>query len=397
MKKNSIIIGILLTLLLNSVASNVSKAESTNVYNEDGNLSVIRCFAKGEIDFGIFLKSLIYNDGFVEGVLEPWNDVLVRNQCHSNDIYSLIKQEDKIRSAIRNAFLTCNNENVPQLRKAYSKLLMEIYYVRHVVKIISKKMLPAAAQTALLKEAAMVDRNVLYSDMRDSYVNGSFLNQEDFDQLFLHLENKYAERKNQYIDCEKSSWEGVGVKWQEFMKFFSEGAGLKEAGKGIAANAAGKGPSIWTELKTIKTVELFTTDESFADYMSSIVQVNVNDLAPKDALDEADKFIEKQLSGGGGGGGGGGLSQRDYLSTKKNANDTYKFEQDTAKLKAEFDGLYRLASDQSMELFLNSLDGRQVGIADDGLLEIINNSFSPLNDSLKLSKRILDRQCSGDE
>ncbi|MBI5754355.1 hypothetical protein HZA40_04400 [Candidatus Peregrinibacteria bacterium] len=387
MKKITLTIGIILTLV---ATGRVSFAES-EVYTDKGDLSIQRCIAKGNIDFGAFLDSILYNDGFTDGILEPWRDVLTRNQCQSNDIYSLIKQEDKIRSAIRMAFMTCNNDTVAQLKKAYFKLMVEIYYARHIVDAGITVGLPVPAQVTIFKDAAVADRTKLYQDMSDKYVKDNFMSKADFDQLFLKLENKYASRKDQYSSCDKSAWTSVGEKWQEFTKFFSDGAGLKDAYKTIGAKAAGGGPSLKNELKSIKTVELFTTDESFGQYLSSWAQVNVNNLTPQGSLDEAKNFIDMHL------GNGGGLSQQDFVSAKSNGEDIYLMEQDIQKIKTGFDGRYKIASDQSEELFLNSLDGRQTGGADDGLLEIINNSFSPLNDTLKFSKKILDRECKGSE
>lgn len=388
MKKTRLTIGLIFALILNC---SVVFAESS-VYTDKGDLSLERCIAKGEIDFGAFVDSLLYNDGFVDGILEPWRDVLSRNQCQSNDIYSLIKQEDKIRSAIRSAFLTCNNESVASLKKAYFKLMMEVYYARHIVNSGLTIGLPVPAQVTLLKDASVADRSKLYKDMSEKYIGDSFMSKQDFDLLFLKLESKYQSRKDQYISCDKGSWQAVGDKWQEFMKFFSDGAGLKDAKNTLKAKVSGdKGNSLKNDLKSIKTVELFTTDESFKEYISSWAQINVNNLTPQDSLDEAKAFLDRRLSSG------GGLSQGAYSNVKANAKATYQLEKDISKIKANFDSRYKIASDQSQELFLNALDGRQTGEANDGLLEIINNSFSPLNDTLKLSGKILDRECMESE
>ena len=388
MKKYGITIGILLSIL---IGSQLAYADSTT-QDSQGNLSVLRCIQKGDIDFGAFLSSMIYNDSFTEGILEPWKDVLDRNQCQSGDVYSLIKQEDKMRSAIRDAFLTCNNQAVPQLKKAYQKMMVEIYYVRHVVNSALITGLPVLAQTTSFTEAAVVDRNQLYRDMSAKYVKESFMSQADFDLLFLKLESKYADRRTQYLDCTKSSWEVVGNKWNAFIKFFKEdAAGLKEAGKTIGAVTTGgkdgKGPSLVNELKTIKFVELFTTDESVLDYIKAFGQVNVNNLATSAAYDEAKNYINTHLNNG------SGLTQGQYVSQSVGAENNYQMEKDIDQIKTDFDTRYKSAADGSMEQFIDALDGRQVGGQDDGTLEIINNSFSPLNEVLSLSTKIKDREC----
>lgn len=388
MKKTKLTIGIILILMLGSITA---FAESS-VYTDNGDLSVQKCISKGEIDFGVFLDSMIYNDGFEDGLIEPWRDVLARNQCQSNDIFSLIKQEDKIRSAIRMAFLTCNNATVKQLKKPYFKLMMEIYYSRHVVNSGLVIGLPVPAQISLFKDAAIVNRDQIYSDMSDKYVGKNSLTQEDFDIEFLKLENKYKSRREQYLSCDQSPWQAVGDKWHEFTKFFSEGAGVKDSMKTIGAEVASdKGPSLLNELNSIKTVELFTTKESFGEYISSWAQLNVNNLTPTASLEEAQDFVDKHLNGG------TGLSQQDYVNSQSNAQNYYAFQKDIYAIKTEFDARYKAQADQSEELFLNALDGRNTGGPDDGLLEIINNSFSPLNDNLSITGKILDRQCSGSE
>lgn len=375
-------IGLGLTLLLNNM---VSYADTTT-QDSEGNLSVIRCLQKGNIDFGAFLSSMIYNDSLTEGVLEPWKDVLSRNQCQSSDIYTLIKQEDKMRTAIRDAFLTCNNQSVAQLKKSYQKMMVEIYYIRHIVDTGLLGRLPVPAHTSIFKDAAIVKRDQLYKDMSAKYIKANFMSQADFDLLFLKLESKYADRKNKYVDCSASAWEPVGNKWKEFVKFFTEDAGgLKDAAKNIGAAAVGgkkPGPSLLNEIETIKFVELFTTNESVLDYVKSFGQLNVNNLTPTAALDEAKEFIETHS-----------LTQGQYVNKKQSAENKYLMEKDIVQIKADFDARYKSASDGSMEQFLNALDGRITGKQDDGTLEIIDDSFAPLNEILSLSTQIKDRQC----
>ncbi len=391
MKKYRIIISIGLMLLLNNA---VAYADPTT-QDSEGNLSVIRCIQKGNIEFGAFLSSMIYNDSFTEGIIEPWNDVLSRNQCQSNDVYSLIKQEDKIRSAIRDAFLTCNNQAVPQLKKSYQKLMVEIYYVRHVVDTGVLGRLPVPAHTSVFRDAAVVSRDQIYRDMSEKYIKESFMSQAEFDLLFLKLESKYSDRKTQYLECTKSPWEEVGKKWNEFVKFFKEdAAGLKDAGKTIGAKLTGgkdgKGPSLLNEMKTIKFVEIFTsadTKGAVADYVKSLGQVNINNLTPTNALDEAKNYIDTHITNG------SGLTQSQFASITTSAQEQYSMEKDISKIRANFDARYKSAADGGTEEFINALDGRQTGGADDGTLEIIDTTFSPLNQILSLTTKIKDRQC----
>jgi hypothetical protein len=392
MKKYVILIGIGIMLSTNSMVAYADPATQ----DSQGNLSVLRCLQKGNIDFGAFLSSMIYNDSFTEGIMEPWKDVLSRNSCQSSDIYQLIKQEDKIRSAIRDAFMTCNNQSVPQLKKAYQKMMVEIYYIRHIVDTGLLGRLPVPAQSGVLKDSAVANPDQLKKDMIARYVKESFMSQKDFDLLYKKLVNKYADRQAKYLECSTSVWEPVGKKWDEFMKFFADGAGLKDAKKTIVATAVGggkkndKGPSLVNEIKTAKFVELFTTKETVFEFVKSNLQLNVNNLTPTDALNEAQDYIKKHL-------GGSGLTQSQYLQTTQGAEAKYQMEAGITQIKANFDARYKSAADGSMEQFINALDGRNLGTKEEGTLSIINDSFTPLNDILSLTNKVKDRQCSSNQ
>ncbi|MEK7672243.1 MAG: hypothetical protein AAB373_00005, partial [Patescibacteria group bacterium] len=267
-----------------------SAAEVNNTDpSTDGKLSLIKCIDKGNLDFLTFLKAATLSDGVTEGFFEPWVDVIYRNQCHSMDVYGLIKQQDKVRMAIRDALLTCQKEKMPQLKRAFTRLNAEIYYVRHIVDASLITRLPSEI-TEEFRESLYTDRNKLYGEMAEKYIGEDGLTQQELDMFFIGLEAKYEGRKASYIVCEKSSWETVGEKWEEFMKFFSDGAGVIEAGESISANAEKLGE----ELATIKTVELFTGEEGFTDYVTSFTKVTLNGLPVKDGLSEiGDYWNEK--------------------------------------------------------------------------------------------------------
>lgn len=358
----------------------------------DGNLSLMKCIDKGGLDFGVFWDSVIYNDNLKEGIIEPWNDVLKRNQCHSNDVYGLIKQQDKIRKYIRDAFLTCNTQKLPQYKKAFSKLTAEIYYVRHIV------------DASMFSKAVDTNRTDLYNKMHEKYVNEDFFTESDFDNFFLQTENKYKNRRSTYIECKKGSWQAVGEKWQEFVKFFTEdAAGLKEAGKSIGVKAMGSDKkvsqnSLADEAKKMKIVELFTTDESFTDYLGSFVQMNINNAKPKESLQEVGDFLSRQQFGSTNTESSSTTTtQRELVAAQSVSDTVFAIDQISLDIKTNFDALYRKSGDENLELFINGLDGRLSGDANDGLIEILNGTFVPLRDMLKMSIRMLDRQCPGSE
>lgn len=392
------IIGVLgLSLLAHgNYIAEASDAANVDVQDENGNISVLRCAEKGGLDFGAFLDAVIWNDGR-EGVVEPWNDVFYRNQCHTNDIIQLINHQDGIRSEIRKAFLSCETEKLPNMKKAYSKITAEIFYVRHIVDGGVVLDLPFdILQTRAFAEALVTDRNKIYSLMKDRFVKKDFFEADEFDDFFTHLEIKYNDRKNTYIQCPSGTWQEVADKWQETVKFFTEDyGGLKDAAAGIAAEA----DELKDEFTSIKTIELFTTKESFSDYLGSFVETSVNGLPPKegfsdilDALKEnapnvplpGDEESKESMPA---------PNQEEFMNALSFSEQGFKTDVMRAELMANFAGLYGTSS-EGMEEFINQLDGRS-SKETEGLIEIIDGTFKPLNAVLAGTKTINDRQCPG--
>src|SRR3989338_4696742 len=196
MRNFHIKLGVLLMLLLvTGVAAQAQTPEEIDPQTEDG-LSVGRCISKGGLDFGLFWNSVIYNDDLKEGVIEPWKDILNRNQCQAFDVIGLVKQQDSVRSMVRDSFLTCDTDQLPNLKMAFHKLTAEIYYVRHIVDGGIVMNLPYdLLKHRFFQESAIMDRTKIYNDMRKKYVKEDMLQQDQFDQLFLLLETKYGPGK----------------------------------------------------------------------------------------------------------------------------------------------------------------------------------------------------------
>jgi len=349
-----------------------------------GKLSLIRCIQKGGIDFSLFWDAIIFSDDFTEGVIEPWNDVLFRNQCHSNDVMGLINQQDKLRKSIRDAFLTCNTQKLPRLRKSFAKTLAEIYYVRHVVDGSLVLSLPFdILSTKSISDATELDRNILYSEMLTKYVGSDFLTLDEFNILFRNLEFKYRDRKKTYILCDKGSWQDVTKKWKEFVD--SKG-GLEPAFEDFKKNIANKGKKLGKEFATIKTVELFTEDSSFTDYISSFAQMNLNNMEPQKGYEDIRKSLIKNLPTA------ATPSQTDLLGAIAVSGRQFEIETMKTEMKSNFKILYKDAGDETIESFLNNLDGRSLA-GTTGLLEIIENSLPEMNKILRGTETMNDRQC----
>ncbi len=361
---------------------------SSTGYAEDE--PIMRCAAKGGFEFTLFLDSVIWNDSLMEGVIEPWNDVLNRNQCQSQDIIGLVDYQDSIRSDIRKAFLNCENEKLPQLKAAYHKITAEIYYVRHVIDGGLLLSLPYnIVKTRIYDNQLTVDRNLIYREMKEKYVKEGMFTERELDDFFLNIEIKYQNRKENYIRCESSSWEGVEKKWKEFDKHFTEDyGGLKQAGEGIARESKELGK----EISSIKTVELFTTDDSFVDFMGSFVAAQVNGMPPKKGLTELYAGAKENAPDNPFDSDVPSPTQSELFNAMILQEHDFEIDKMETEMRAHFSVLYGNSS-EGIEMFVNELDGRSND--SNGLLEIIDESFPKLKLMLDGTDTMNSRQCPG--
>ncbi|MDD3862176.1 MAG: hypothetical protein PHP74_04815, partial [Candidatus Gracilibacteria bacterium] len=211
--------------VLNSFAGDilpVAKAEvpdTSGVYDQSGNLNIGKCMKQGGRDFIAFLHASLISDTFIESIVEPWNDVLFRNDCHSFDIYGLVMQQDKIRKQIRDAFLTCRNEKIPKLKEAYYKTTVEIAFARNVVTGFPKKQYK--------------DMDILLAGMNGKYVDKWFT-KEQFAIFGNELKVRYADRVSAYVDkCDQGSWAEVARKFEEFNDQVIKGGFVEDLKKGV--------------------------------------------------------------------------------------------------------------------------------------------------------------------
>lgn len=351
------------------LSNSASGAQLDNV-NDRGEVSVLRCAESGGVDYEAFINSVLWSEKFTD-LFEPIYDVTVRNQCQSLDIAGLTKQQDRIRSLMRTAFLTCNNQNLNEMKKAYYKVTAEIYFVRNLVKGGIVLSVPFdIANGRLGSNPALTDRNDLYKGMKERYL-GKFFNERELGDLFLELETKYEHRVEDYIKCSGGTFTEVAKKWNGFKKNFTEDyGGLKTALPGIAAEAN----ELAKEVKGIRTAEVFDGDKlSFKDYARSWVELQVNGVSPqkgvREILEELQKnFPEVSIST---------LTNYEVLNRLVHAEKTFKTDQLEAEMRANFDLLYGNGSESS-ELFVHQLDGRD---SKDvlGLLEVLDSSVSALS------------------
>jgi len=366
-----LLIGVLGLLVWNFSTPNAQglNPEAPDV-NVDGNLGLARCVQQGNIDFTAFINAVIASDGLVEGLIEPWNDVLRRNQCQTRDVLGLINQRDKIRSSIRDAFLLCKSEDVADLRKAFHKTGMELYYVRHIVDgkvVLSLPYSSLSTRQLEDEESLYADTEKLNADMRDRFVDNNLMSESEFNEFFEKLQKKYADRKSSYVQCESSSWDQVSDKWDEFITdiggtneaWQNLEDGVKDEAQSIAGAAEGRG---------------------LKEYLSGIVGITLNNLEPEAGFEDILKNTEQYgLSGG-------PVTQDDIFTNVLLEERRYETDSLRNEMAANFQVLYKDTGDESIKLIVDELTR---------LNQVLTDSVPELDKVLSCTKTINNRQCPG--
>jgi len=274
--KNAVTIGLLsmfLVFVVNNSAFAVTTSDPDAGKGKDSSGAINwRCFKSGGQQFMAFLNASIATDGFIDSVIEPWKDIFIRNQCHALDVLGLVKQQDKIRSAIRDAYLTCKSEKVAKLKKAFDEASVEIYYVRNMIYAEVVKTLPPNSNNIRL---AKKPTELLKIEMKGKFLK-KFKDENAFNNFFNKMLQKYEDRSNSYIKCNKGSWQAVKDKFKEFIDFFKNGMGAKEGFKSWERKAskmtefAAQGWQIpFTMGVNGQQVRLFDGKSTFLDDMNS--------------------------------------------------------------------------------------------------------------------------------
>lgn len=374
--------GVFVILFASIISTSIAvdgDADALDPYIE-GDLSVAQCAAKGKIDFLAFLEASIFADGFDQGVVEQFADILTRNQCQSADVLSLINRRDKIRSQLRDAFLKCETQKIDSLKMAYNKANVEIYYVRHVVDASATGDLPFATLTEgedtekpELSEEALekfyYPRAKLKAEMKERYADTGAIEPAEFDIYFDQLESKYNDRKRSYLLCESSNWKEVSIKWQEFI---DSAAGTTEAWKDMKKSVSGGAEKI------VESV----TETTFKNYLSGIASVSLNNQSPQAGFEEilagAGNYIPI----------GGVVTQESAFSAVLSANKAFDIEKIETELRANVDTLYKETGDSAVEVFITGLNDLNQAIID---------SYTPQAKILSCTQTINSRQCAEKE
>lgn len=370
-RKKIIAISLCLSILM--PVSGAMAASSDTDANVEGGLSFARCIQKGNTDFILFLNTFIFNDGFYDGVIEPWKDILMRNKCQSTDIGGLILQQDKMRQYIRDAFLTCKSEKVPALKRAMDEIKIEIYYVRNIVDGSVVASMPfdlISTRKAENADSLKTSTAKIEADIKEKYSGKIVLSETELNILIAKLHVKYKDRVNEYIVCKNDAWDQVSKKWKEFV----DSAG----GLGTAAKTAKKEIAGAAE----KLVESVNANSLKATYKGWL-QININNLGAAEGIaDIAEKFKQNAPTTGS----SGTITQSALLDAIKVADTNYDLKKTRSEMNTKFKSLYKETNDAGTQLLVTGLDAYNTTLKD---------TFPILDKILQGAKDMNKRQCPG--
>lgn len=355
-------------------ALSVSPAANANFSEIETDTSLARCIQQGNLDFIFFINSTIAGDGFEGSFIDPWEDVFARNECQSMDVLSLLQQRTKVRSVIRDSLFSCNDANIPNLKKAYSKLNMDIYYVRHVVDgglVLSTPF--SVLETRMLQDpdSMYADSATLKAEIKDRYFDENIMTEQEFDLHFQLLEQKYETRKETYVLCESSSWEVVEDKWDQFI----ESAG----GVGPAAENFEEG--VERQADRIEQFAESADRTSLDEYLGGLVKTTVNSVDPSLGIQQITDDLNDQF---GDFGAYSSPTVNDVISTLSTEEFRYDTDVLEAQMRAKYTGLYREGGDGSVSLFVNELVQFN---------QILKEALGPIKVVENCSDTVKSRQC----
>ncbi len=376
---------IAILVLLQSTLAFAQEAPQTNsnqFIEGSDDISLYRCLTEGTLDFSDFIDGTFNIQFLKELFWEPYVDVLWRNSCHATDILRLIDQYNAIRYQIRDAYISCETAAVGDLRLAYNKVRMELYFVRHLIdggeEWPSEIALSAPFNLLSTRDRDQADQLLfplekLRSNMVPKFVDTGMFDLTEFNRQFNLLAAKYAERKYDYVYCENTSWEDVAEKWDEFIE---TAGGITPAWENLEESVAGRSRSIYNRLTNIAES---LDDMTFSGFVTGIAQVNVNGLDVVEGFNEIVDFVSATLPEG------SRPTRGEILQAVTSSTAIYDSNRLRAEIQSEFEALYLTASDAALAEVVDELSEMN---------QILEESLLRLDEVEGCADVVNERQCS---
>lgn len=155
-------------------------------------------------NFGVFMSSVIGYSDFTE----YWQDIgksLKHKTAHFNAINNVLTKLDRIRKAIRDAYLRCDQIAVDKLKKTYYKAQVELKYVRNYN-----------------------DKNILRT-LKEKFKD--YFTAEAIGSIYAELEAGYKPYHAEWDSAKTAEIRELIEAWNRFLETFSQG------GKDFVASA----------------------------------------------------------------------------------------------------------------------------------------------------------------
>lgn len=148
---------------------------------------------------------------------ETAKDIFTLGYCQLNDIMTLDDELDALKENFRTAASACNSTTA--YKEEYERILMEMYFVRHLQ---GGQVLSSLDETQIetLKEEKLA---LMKAEMKAIFVDEEERVDEDtFDSYFDTWSQKYDERIEDYKRCEEGPWAELSVTWADFVETLQE-------------------------------------------------------------------------------------------------------------------------------------------------------------------------------
>jgi len=369
----------IMTLGIISIITCSGYDTSDVAYAVDGeNAHSVQECREGDLELYTFLQTVIGAHGIVVGITDPFLDIF-RNDCQIYDIMILDSQQDTIGRSIQDAFLMCDREKIPMMKRAYYEIDAELYYVRHILKVTPlssvKETLSKATMNVITlsrDDEKFTPINRLYSDMYNLYVTKiGGLSSTEFDDLFNILESKYSDRMKSYVSCQETGWNQVKDKLIEFRDNLG---GLREGWEETRDQVLEGAEAINNSIAPL------TATES-KGFVENVFDMKLNGVAPLEGFKE---IVESAGKNDFWSSGSDTIDQATALRSIGNAKEDYNAKIDEAKLRAKYVSLYKGNSDAYLREFLRVLDETQF---------YIFKGISYLRETEKCVQNMVNKQC----
>lgn len=301
---------------------------------------------------------------------ENWKDLFSRNMCQQTDILSLQRRIEAAQDQLRRKVFACQTGGLDVLSTKIHEMQFELEYIRNVADTDEEN--PSPASDTDTSEAKQPNSAAKISQlMQDSsLIRNGVISADRFPSLFSAMQDKYAARIPDYLNCKNPSWKNLSDAWEAFI---NNGMGTKKATEDLTKFAQ-------TQFK----VAIEIPPMQFGKFFKGLLTVRLNGVTPEQGFKNiyntlTQKTGQKSV-------GGTPPNSWDFLDAVNQESSRFDSDEALAKRQSYYEGLYRYAADAGSEK----------------LVQEIKKTNTVLNDSIKVMSAVqsstacvASRQCDG--